>query len=239
MPILKDKIEGNYAIIPQSAMHDHRLGLTERGLLATLLSLPNEWEFTISGLQQILPNGKNKISNALSKLIDLGYVTKEQDRENVGRYGVNKLIIHEIPVKQTRYLKMVEGSSKKSTVEKPMAGNPPTDKMETDKTPTEKLPQVINNKVNNNKVINQESGLSDAEYNDLIQLYGKEEVDYQIRKINERHYRGCMNTATISKWCQEHKTINPVPVPIHGKNKFGFEQHDYDFEKLEKELLAN
>ena len=61
-------------------MRDENLGLTERGLLITLLSLPDGWNLSVAGLTHILPDGKDKVAKSLNILIKTGYVTREQGR---------------------------------------------------------------------------------------------------------------------------------------------------------------
>ena len=99
MAILKNKIQGNYVVVSQNIMHDANLGLTERGLLITLISLPDGWNLSVSGLTHILPDGKDKVSKALNTLIELGYVTRDQERSDNGKFASNVLEVHETPVK--------------------------------------------------------------------------------------------------------------------------------------------
>ena len=60
MAVLKNKTQGQYTIVSQSIMRDKQLSLSERGMLLTLLSLPDNWQLTISGLKAILPDGKDR-----------------------------------------------------------------------------------------------------------------------------------------------------------------------------------
>lgn len=98
MAVLKNKTAGNYICVSQVITHDHGLSLVERGLLLTLLSLPDNWHLTVKGLQQILPDGKDRITNALNGLIDKGYVTKEQERGEAGKFATNILEVHDSPM---------------------------------------------------------------------------------------------------------------------------------------------
>ena len=82
MAILKNKTQGNYTVVSQNIMRDNNLSLTERGMLLTLLSLSDNWNLTIKGLSQILPDGKEKISKTLNSLIEKGYVTRERSKED-------------------------------------------------------------------------------------------------------------------------------------------------------------
>ena len=61
-------------------------------------------------------------------------------------------------------------------------------------------------------------------------------VDYQINKIQTKHYKGCMNKATISQWCTEYsqKTLLPPKNVFHN-----FDQRTYaslEMQNLEKLL---
>lgn len=90
-----------------------------------------------------------------------------------------------------------------------------------------------------NTDLSESETLADTDYEELVYEFGREEVDYQIRKIKEKHYRGCMNKATIAKWCRERKV---VVAPPKKKNKFtDFPQRHYtkqEMDELERRLLA-
>ena len=55
--ILRNETQGNYVVVSQAIMHDRSLKLFDRGLLVTLISLPNNWHFTVDGLANILLEG--------------------------------------------------------------------------------------------------------------------------------------------------------------------------------------
>lgn len=82
-------------------------------------------------------------------------------------------------------------------------------------------------------------GLAVSDYDELVDEFGKEEVDYQIRKIKSKHYKGCLNKETIRRWCQERKVTVPPPKK---KNKFtDFPQRHYskeEMDELERMLLS-
>ena len=58
MPILKNKTPGSFVMIGKDILKNTDLKLVDRGMLATLLSLPDNWDFSIVGLAKILPEGK-------------------------------------------------------------------------------------------------------------------------------------------------------------------------------------
>ena len=87
-----------------------------------------------------------------------------------------------------------------------------------------------------------EDTLTDDEYEDLVREFGQGRVDYQIQRIKDHGYKGCLNYDTIRAWCRE-RVNRPVAIPgaPAKKNAFcNFEQRkDYDFEELERQLLCN
>lgn len=78
MPKLKKKVSRDFTTIHNAMVRDRNLGATERGVLLTMLSLPDSWDFSIKGLTAILPDGYTKISTALKKLEKAGYLIRER-----------------------------------------------------------------------------------------------------------------------------------------------------------------
>lgn len=135
MPVLKNKTQGLYVNVSKNILTDHKLSLKDRGLLITLLSLPDNWDYSLAGLEKILPDGKAAIQTSMNHLIELGYVSKLQTRTSKGKFGGNDIEVHEKPIQ-------------------PLAENPSTDNPVTEKPITDFQSQLSNNKVNNNKLIN-------------------------------------------------------------------------------------
>ncbi len=75
-----------YTIINNDCLRDKELDIEERGLLLTLVSLPDNWNFSITGLCKILPCGKDKINNALQKLEEKDYLRRIYSRSPDGRF---------------------------------------------------------------------------------------------------------------------------------------------------------
>ena len=67
----------NFLIVSKIFLQDTTLSINERGLLASMHSLPDNWEFSIAGMMKILPDGKTKLKTALDGLIEKGYITPE------------------------------------------------------------------------------------------------------------------------------------------------------------------
>ena len=97
MPVLKNKTQGNYVNVYKGIVMDRSLSLKERGMMLTLLSLPDNWDLTVAGLKKILPDGKSAICKCLTTLQSSGYLTREQSRGEGGMYGENIVEVHETP----------------------------------------------------------------------------------------------------------------------------------------------
>jgi len=68
----------DYTIIENACLRDMTLDIAERGLLVTMLSLPDNWDFSGIGLTSILPCGKSKVFSTLKKLEKAGYLKRER-----------------------------------------------------------------------------------------------------------------------------------------------------------------
>lgn len=143
MPVFKNKTQGQYVNVYKDILKNHSLSLRDRGMVVTLLSLPDNWEFTISGLSKIIPDGKSSIRASLTHLEELGYISRTQERAECGKFGKIAIEIHETPIAPLSDIRKTE---------KATAGNPSTGKPL-----SEKRTQYINNQLNNNQVNNHPS----------------------------------------------------------------------------------
>lgn len=97
MPVLKNKTQGNYVNVYKGIAMDPALSLRDRGMMLTLLSLPDNWDFTTAGLRKILPDGKHSIKSSIDSLQGFGYLSKEQSRGEGGVFGENVIEVYETP----------------------------------------------------------------------------------------------------------------------------------------------
>lgn len=79
MDILRNKTQG-FTIVNNQILKDKNMGQRERGMYATLCSLPDGWELSVAGLNAILPDGKTAITNSLNLLEKHGYLARSQRR---------------------------------------------------------------------------------------------------------------------------------------------------------------
>ncbi len=90
----------NYTVINNSLLRDKRLTFGARGMMATMLSLPPNWDLTVQGLSAISPHGPKAVRRLIGELADTGYMIYRQARESGGKYGAGEYVILETPENQ-------------------------------------------------------------------------------------------------------------------------------------------
>lgn len=143
MAVLKNLTKReNYMIVSKNFSQDRRLNLEERGLYATMNSLPDEWNFSVAGMAQILPDGRRKIQSALDGLVQKGYVTKRQTKDDRGKFARNIIEINERP------------ATGLPSAQNALAGNVPTENPSTGDPSAENVPQYITKEYRNKEYSN-------------------------------------------------------------------------------------
>ena len=74
------------------------LSLKSKGLLSMMLSLPEDWDYTLTGLAKINQEGKDAIRAAVVELERAGYIYRCQTVDKAGKFSSNEYIIRERPV---------------------------------------------------------------------------------------------------------------------------------------------
>ncbi len=87
----------NYTVMSNTHLKDRRLSYKSKGLLSVILSLPPEWDYTITGLSIIAADGVDSVKTAIRELEKYGYVTRRQLRDERGRMAQNEYLVYENP----------------------------------------------------------------------------------------------------------------------------------------------
>ena len=88
----------NYTVMSNQHFHVLNMSLKAKGLLSLILSLPETWEYSISGLSSICKESYGTIRSVLEELKELGYlkvIKHSPSVENGGRYTY-EYIIYEV-----------------------------------------------------------------------------------------------------------------------------------------------
>lgn len=134
----------DYTVMSNHHLRDRNLSLRAIGLLSKMLSLPDDWDYSVPGLVAICRESKNIIQGALKELEKNGYLVRTMTRDSSGHIGYNYDVYeqpqHTLP-----------------RPEKPFTVEPCTVSPSTVEPCTEKQPQLNTNKLSTNKLSTEES----------------------------------------------------------------------------------
>lgn len=150
MAVFRVERTSDYTVMSNFHLKDKRLSLKAKGLLSQMLSLPDDWDYTLSGLSHINRESKDAIRTAINELETAGYVIRRQTTDAGGKFGNNEYTIYERPVTSSSLETPSSEvpSSGKPTTAKPSAENPTqlntkksnTQKQNTDRSSTDSIP---------------------------------------------------------------------------------------------------
>ena len=96
--VVRVEKSSNYTVMSNAHLRDDRLSLKAIGLLSKILSLPENWDYTIAGLTHICCEGKAAVATAIRELEAAGYIERRQLRTPDGSFGGNEYVVHEAPI---------------------------------------------------------------------------------------------------------------------------------------------
>ena len=97
MAVFRVERNRNYTVMSNYHLRDRSLSMKDKGLLSLILSLPENWRYSISGLAAISKEGEEGIASGLKELENAGYLTRKQLRGEHGRMGQTEYTIYEVP----------------------------------------------------------------------------------------------------------------------------------------------
>lgn len=97
MAIHRIRKERDYLIIDNAILRDPKLSLKAKGLLAFMLSRPDDWSFSIKGLSKFCRDGPDAVRSAVAELEKRGYLVRTRTRSH-GRYQDVVYDIYERPI---------------------------------------------------------------------------------------------------------------------------------------------
>ena len=97
MAVCRVEKNKNYTTMSNYHLRDPNLSNKARGLLSTMLSLPDSWDYTTRGLAKICKDGVDGITAQLKELEQFGYLIRHRIRDSNGRIVDMEYIIYERP----------------------------------------------------------------------------------------------------------------------------------------------
>lgn len=98
MAVFRIEKTRDYTVMSNHHLRDMSLSLKAKGLLSLMLSLPENWDYTMKGLSRICKDGIDSISGGIRELEEHGYLIRERVRGANGQLGSIEYTILEQPI---------------------------------------------------------------------------------------------------------------------------------------------
>ena len=123
MPVFRVSKNRDFTVIANSVFKDRRLSAKAKGILVEMLSLPENWDYTLKGLTTLFSDGIDSIRQGIKELEENGYIVRERKRDARGRLGGMEYVIYE--THENAVENSVENSSPEQSA--PMIAEPTED----------------------------------------------------------------------------------------------------------------
>lgn len=151
-----------FVVVNKAIAMDKDLNMRDRGMMLTLMSFPPEWNFSIKGLEKIVPDGRDAISSSLQRLEEKRYLVRVQERDEKGKFADTKIYINPNPK------------------ENPMTGEPLTEIPFSAKPMTENPIQISNKEIKHKESTNKKSITQSADkFSETVEAV-KEQINYDV-----------------------------------------------------------
>ena len=150
MAVFRVERNTGYTVMSNHHLRNKELSLKAKGLLSQMLSLPEDWDYTLAGLSHINRESIDAIRTAVWELEKAGYILRRQGRDEKGKMTAIEYTIYEQP--QPMLENPIPG--------KPMLENPTTDN------PTSENPTQLNK-----DILSKEQSITDLSSTDSIPFH--------------------------------------------------------------------
>lgn len=191
MAVFRVKKTRDYTVMANHHLRNKALSLKAKGLLSLMLSLPDDWDYTLKGLARICRDGVDSIAAAVNELEEAGYIVRKRVRDDKGRVRDMEYTILEHPKED------IPPKLDFPVQENPVQDNPVQEKPEQEKCPqlstkesniqqssTEESIPILSNQMGTDEMLKRE------QYRELL----KENIEYDI--LTENH---CLDRERIDE----------------------------------------
>ena len=133
---------GNFTVMSNFHFKEKKMSLKAKGLLSLMLSLPDTWNYSISGLVTLSKDGKDSVMSALAELEKFGYLERERMTNSKGQFSGIEYNIYEEP------------QQKKPIEEKPILDNEKAEKPTSENREQLNTNQLSTNEIKDIKELN-------------------------------------------------------------------------------------
>jgi len=125
MAVFRIEKTQNYTVMSNHHLRNPDISLKAKGLLSQILSLPENWDYTLSGLSRINRESIDAIRTAVHELERAGYVTRSRERKENGQLGGAEYVIREVPQEPDN---SPRGFTQDTTLSQPISTSPTLNK---------------------------------------------------------------------------------------------------------------
>ena len=158
MAVFRVEKNKGYTVMSNHHLRNKELSLKAKGLLSQMLSLPEDWDYTLAGLSLINREKIDAIREAVRELENAGYIQRSRERDEKGCLRGTTYVIYEQPPKLDL-----------PTLEKPTLDNPTLEKPMLEK-PTLENPTQLNKDIQKTDLPKKEKSNTDLSNTDSIPI---------------------------------------------------------------------
>ena len=162
MAVFRVERNTGYTVMSNHHLRNKDLTLKAKGLLSQMLSLPEDWDYTLAGLSYINRESVDAIRTAIWELEKAGYIKRYQGRDERGKMTAIEYVIYEQP----------QPLLENPTTEKPILENPTSDK------PTTENPTQINKDILNTNLPKKDKSITDLSNTDSIPILSQNPLPF-------------------------------------------------------------
>ena len=203
MAVIRVNKTSDYTVISNRHFREKEMSLRAKGLLSLMLSLPEDWDYSIIGLVSLSKDGKASVMNALNELEKLGYLKRTKTVDDKGRFTGYDYDIYEHPYSENPY-------SEKPNTEKPY----------TEKPYTENQPQLNTNTLNTQLSNTESSNTEDKKkerkstYDDILSAVENDDLKDLFREYIKmrKMIKAPMTDRALKMLIAKVKDLEPLSI---------------------------
>lgn len=203
MAVIRVNKTSDYTVISNRHFREKEMSLRAKGLLSLMLSLPDDWDYSIIGLVSLSKDGKASVMNALNELEKLGYLKRTKTVDDKGRFTGYDYDIYEHPYS-----------------ENPYSENPNTEKPNTEKPYTENQPQLNTKESNTDSSSTESSNTQDKKkerttsYDDILAAVENDDLKDLFREYIKmrKMIKAPMTDRALKMLIAKVKDLEPLSI---------------------------
>ena len=168
MAVFRVEKNKGYTVMSNHHLRNKELSLKAKGLLSQMLSLPEDWDYTLAGLSLINRESIDAIRTAVWELEKAGYITRRQGRDEKGKMTAIEYTIYEQPQPPELDCPVLENP----TADNPILENPTTDN------PTSENPTQLNKDIQRTNLPKKEKSNTDLSSTHSIPIHSLNPLPY-------------------------------------------------------------